>query len=74
MLEELKVFMKAELEMNLSKVVCEKLGCKIVKGIFMPANAGVASACGSFFLQWKENVFEFTGTQGFYPPECELIA
>jgi hypothetical protein len=36
MLEELKVFMKTELEMSLSKAVCETLDRKIVKGIFMP--------------------------------------
>lgn len=36
MLEELKVFMKAELENNLSTIVCNNLTRKIVKGIFMP--------------------------------------
>ncbi len=35
-LEELKEFMKAELENNLSKIVCDLLTRKLVKGIFMP--------------------------------------
>lgn len=35
-LEELKEFMKAKLEGNLSTIVCNLLTCKVVKGIFMP--------------------------------------
>lgn len=35
-LEELKEFMKAELEKNLSRIVCDLLTRKLVKGIFMP--------------------------------------
>nr|UYK51799.1 hypothetical protein [Paphiopedilum micranthum] len=35
-LEELKEFMKAELEINLSEIVCKNLTRKLVKGIFMP--------------------------------------
>lgn len=35
-LEELKEFMKAELENNLSTIICNHLTRKVVKGIFMP--------------------------------------
>ena len=61
-LEELKVFMKAELENNLSTIVCNNLTRKIVKGIFMPMIYGktlMSTACDlkdhlSHFITKKE--------------------
>ncbi|XP_050217571.1 probable DNA-directed RNA polymerase [Mercurialis annua] len=47
-LDELKEFMKAELEDSLSQIVCDLLNRKIVKGLFMPMIYGktlMSTAC-----------------------------
>jgi sulfatase maturation enzyme AslB (radical SAM superfamily) len=62
LLEELKEFMQAELNKNLSEVVCGHLSRKIVKGIFMPIIYGktlMSTACDlnehfSHFITKKE--------------------